>query len=292
MSENTYSTEQILSLLSRLLDDYKPKISDELNEACDQYPGLREIVESIYDLRILTASLSKGELEGDVPGRGYVVSNLKALQSNLHHLVWQLTQVSKGDFSQRIDFLGDFSESFNEMCRHLEDQNNLLVELAQYDGLTKLANRHYLDRYLDGIFERAQATGTSFSAIMIDLDFFKAVNDTHGHYIGDIVLERAAEYFQEVFRGTDFVARYGGEEFLAIVPKASKEQALAVAERVREYFVEHPIVISDELSIPLTVSIGISMLHDEDESWDEIVKRSDKALYVAKNSGRNRVEFC
>lgn len=291
MSEREYSTEEVLLLLSSLLRDYKPKVSDELNEACEQYPELREIVELICDLRVLTASLSKGDLEGCIPGHGYVVSNLKALQSNLNHLIWQLTQVSKGDFSQRIDFLGDFSESFNAMCKHLETQTSLLTELAQYDGLTKLANRYYLDRYLDGAFDRAKETGAELSLLMIDLDFFKAVNDTHGHYIGDIALVRAAEYFQQVFRTTDFIARYGGEEFSIVLPKTGSKEAIDIAERACQYFIDHPIAVSDEITIPLTVSIGVSTLREDDESWDRLIRRSDDALYSAKKAGRKSVKF-
>lgn len=285
------STEEVLQLLSHLLCDYKPEISEELDQACDEYPGLRDIVEIILNLRVITSSLSKGELEESVSGQGFVVSNLKALQSNLHHLVWQLAQVSKGDFSQRIDFLGDFSKSFNLMCEHLEAQNLSLTELAQYDGLTKLANRYYLDQYLNGLFDRSRKTDTVFCLAMVDLDFFKNVNDTYGHDVGDIVLERVAEYLHKVFRATDFIARFGGEEFIVVLPGMGKDQAMQTAERVRKYFVEHPIIINEDLAISITVSIGVSELEESDESWDQIVKRSDVALYAAKNGGRNKVEF-
>lgn len=292
MPDKQYSADEVLELLSHLLKDHKIKteIVEDLNTASTQYPALKGIIDTIVDLRTLTSSLGKGQLDEDVKSRGFLISNLKALQSNLHHLVWQMTQISKGDFSQRVDFLGDFSDSFNAMCEQLEYQNSTLTELAQYDSLTKLANRQYLDQYLSTLFERTKMTGNSFALMMIDIDFFKKVNDNYGHDIGDAVLVAASQYFGEIFRSTDFVARYGGEEFIAVLPNVEIEQALVTAERARAYFDEHPIIINDDLVIQITISIGVSVFESSDHSFEETIKRSDNALYAAKRNGRNRVE--
>ncbi len=290
MAEENISTDEVLSLLSGLLHEVKPEASEQLQTACDKYPGLKDIVDIIIDLRIVTSSLSKGKLEESIPSHGYVVSNLKALQANLHHLVWQMAQVSKGDYSQRIDYLGDFSESFNAMCERLESEKSALTELAQNDSLTKLANRQYLDYYLEDLIEVSRASNQPFAALMIDIDFFKRVNDSYGHDVGDQVLMRTAKYLNKVFRGSDFVARYGGEEFVAILPRASLDTALMIAERAREYFEEHPIITDDGLVIGITISIGVSVFEPEDENADPVIKRSDNALYAAKRNGRNQVQ--
>lgn len=292
MPESDFSTEEILSVLSRLLQDYK--LTDEdlarITSAGERYPELAETIGTILELREVTSRLSKGKLDEEIPSNGFIISNLKALQSKLNHLSWQMTQVSKGDFTQRVDFMGEFSESFNAMCHELESQKSTLTELAQHDGLTKLANRQYLDTYLKDLFERAKATGHGFSLIMLDIDFFKKVNDAYGHDVGDLVLAGTAQYLRKVFRSTDFIARYGGEEFLVALTQASREQTLVICERVLEYFNTHPIVINEELNIPITVSMGVSRYASTDESWEQIVKRSDNALYLAKSKGRNRVE--
>lgn len=289
MTDAQKSTEEIIELLTHLLNDTRFKQETELEEACEQYPELCEVVETIRELRRVTKALSKGELNEPIPSRGFVLSSIKALQSNLSHLVWQLNQVAKGDFSQRLDFLGDFSETFNLMSEELEGQHLILNELARRDALTKLANRQYLDEYLAGLFDGDRESDADFSLMMIDLDYFKNVNDTYGHDAGDVVLESVARYLRQVFRSTDFLARYGGEEFIAILPHVPLAQAQTIAERALEYFAQHPIPVRDDVVLNVTVSIGITASTDEDVSADTVVKRSDEALYAAKENGRNCV---
>ncbi|MCL2889625.1 MAG: GGDEF domain-containing protein, partial [Eggerthellaceae bacterium] len=244
-AESGFTTEEVLQVLSRFLCDYRPAVPDELEKTCEQYPILREIIEIVVDLRLLASALSRGEFHEIVPSRGYVISNLKALQSNLRHLVWQMEQLSQGDFSQRIDFLGNVSESFNAMCDRLYLQNSVLQEMAQYDGLTKLANRQYLSIYLDGLFAAARSSEKTFSVLMVDIDFFKKVNDTYGHDVGDVVLKTVGEYLTHIFRSTDFVARYGGEEFMVVLPDQQLETATMISERVLEHFQKSSITIND-----------------------------------------------
>lgn len=288
--DNRITTQEIIELLNGLLQDRRFKHDEKLKQACEEYPELEDLVETLIELRAVTSSLSKGALDEVIKNHGYVLSSIKALQANLNHLVWQLDQVSKGDFSQRIDFLGDFSDSFNAMCEKLEKQNASLVELAHYDGLTKLANRQYLDEHLESLFDGSRKSDTEFSLLMIDLDFFKKVNDTYGHTVGDKVLEQAAQYMKLLFRSSDFLARYGGEEFLVILPHVSLEQAEIIAQRTKEYFEAHPMKIQDEEEIVITISVGITQTTEEDISAEQVVQRGDEALYCAKKKGRNRVE--
>lgn len=285
------TTEEIIELLAELLDNRLFKREEELTLACDQYHQLREVVKTIEELRAATAALNKGVLNEIISSQGYILSSIKGLQSNLNHLVWQLNQVARGDFSQRIDFLGDFSESFNAMCEKLEGQTTILTTLARYDSLTKLANRQYFDEHIASLFEGDRKSDTEFSLMLIDLDFFKKVNDTYGHDVGDIVLEQAARYLQLLFRTSDFLARYGGEEFIVILPYVGIDQAKLIAQRAIDYFVAHPIEIRGGLEVDITITIGIAESTKEDTSPDQVIKRGDDALYCAKRKGRNRYEI-
>jgi diguanylate cyclase (GGDEF)-like protein len=129
---------------------------------------------------------------------------------------------------------------------------------------------------------------TPLSVFFIDLDFFKLVNDTHGHMVGDDVLRSVAKKVSSAVREYDHVGRYGGEEFLVVLPNCNVETALEVAERVRQQVCDEPIVIATT-QLRVTVSIGLSQWHSDQELLD-LLRRADVALYRAKQNGRNRVE--
>lgn len=282
--------ERVLQLLSRLMNQTGDQALQELQTMYPPYPSLEEVVDSITALRQATSALRRGQLEEPIIANGFIAANLKSVQANLNHLVWQMSQVSKGDFSQRIDFLGDFSDTFNAMCERLGAIHQHLEELAYEDGLTKLANRFFLDQYLGGLFAKAKDSGAVFTIMMIDIDFFKKVNDSYGHDVGDRVLVQIAKYLTDIFRTADFIARYGGEEFIAVLPRTDLAQAGILAARLQEQFRSSPICVTNELKIPITVSIGMSQLKPDDTNAEQLIKRSDMALYQAKNNGRNRTE--
>ncbi len=288
--ENDLTVDEVLALLSRLLCEVNPQVSEELGCACKRHPGLSEIVGIVLQLRQATAALSVGNLSEEVVGHGYVISNLKALRANLYHLVWQMSRVSKGDYTQRVDFMGEFSDSFNSMCERLQLQSAEMIERASRDPLTNLFNRLQLDRYLERLHKTASFSDLMFAVVMIDIDFFKCVNDAHGHDVGDAVLVGTAGYLKKVFRSSDFIARFGGEEFIAILPQSNCAQAIGIAQRLLAYFRANPIHISETIEIPITISIGISEYHSADESYQQVIKRSDMALYNAKRGGRDRLE--
>jgi two-component system cell cycle response regulator len=175
---------------------------------------------------------------------------------------------------------------------HLRSSFQASLEMAVTDELTGLYNRRYLASHLSAMFDRAYWTGRPLSVMVLDLDHFKKVNDTHGHDIGDRVIREFAERVRQSVRGIDLACRYGGEEFLIAMPDTEKEAARIVAERLRQEVAAHNLVINggrDELKV--TVSIGIASTEDgpKDDSPQRLIKRADEALYAAKSGGRNRV---
>jgi two-component system cell cycle response regulator len=175
---------------------------------------------------------------------------------------------------------------------HLRSSFQQSLEMAVTDELTGLYNRRYLASHLSAMFDRAYWTGRPLSVMVLDLDHFKKVNDTHGHDIGDRVIREFADRVRNSVRGIDLACRYGGEEFLVAMPDTEKSAACAVAERLRGEVAAQKLVINggrDELQV--TVSIGIACTEDgsKDDSPQKLIKRADEALYVAKSGGRNRV---
>ncbi len=275
----------LLTLLcsSRLPSDLH--IEPELAED----PDFQKLHSYILALRELSFALRNGNLQHFVDGKGFILGNLKALQSNLRHLTWQAKRVAKGDFSQRVDFLGEFSEAFNEMTNNLENVNKQLHKLASLDSLTQLHNRMALDQFLAAAFAKAKLEGSELSILMIDIDRFKRINDNYGHQAGDLVLVQIGNALKKQFRTTDMLARYGGEEFMVVQPQTGIDQAIKIGNRALEAVRNTVIQFESEQRLLVTVSIGVSCIVPEDQSFEDIVKRSDAALYEAKNSGRNRL---
>ncbi|VVP09431.1 hypothetical protein PS858_03226 [Pseudomonas fluorescens] len=178
------------------------------------------------------------------------------------------------------------------LCRELRLRHNAEQELAQLaatDALTGVANRRMLDQTLRHEWFRAQRSGKPLSVLMIDADHFKAFNDQHGHQAGDDALRALAKVIDEhVRRPTDLVARYGGEEFSVILAETDSAGAQQIAEHIRSAVEQLPFVAGVES--PITVSIGISTwTPTTDTSLEQLLFAADKALYQAKESGRNRV---
>ena len=177
-----------------------------------------------------------------------------------------------------------------ERGRLLERLNALTIR----DGLTGLYNRREMDRLLEEEVIRHQRYGRPLALIMGDVDHFKRVNDTHGHPVGDRVLEWIAQQFQENARSVDRVIRYGGEEFTVVLPETSAGEAYKIAERLRLTIAAQacPIQVSASqapLLVSLTVSMGVAELPSDASSQEGLIAASDQALYAAKRQGRNRV---
>jgi len=174
-----------------------------------------------------------------------------------------------------------------EVAARLDAANRELERRATYDAVTGLLNRASIERALDDEINRQARYGDTFSLIMMDIDGFKALNDTYGHETGDRVLARLGEIFQEELRDADKPGRWGGEEFLVILPNTQSEAAIRLAERLRQRVAgEHFEDIE-----ALTLSLGVSCGHQSGEDRPALLKRLDDALYGAKRSGRNRTRM-
>ena len=181
-------------------------------------------------------------------------------------------------------------ERIVKLQKELLETNKRLELLSITDGLTKLNNHRYLQDELVRAFEESQRYGRPLSLAMIDLDFFKKVNDTYGHAVGDEVLKRAAALFHDSARSTDLVARYGGEEFAVMMPETELPDAATFAEKIRSLIETTPIE-TQAGPLTATVSIGVaSVPHSRIESPKELIVAADRALYRAKKNGRNQVQ--
>ena len=172
----------------------------------------------------------------------------------------------------------------------LEEKNRELEQLSISDGLTGLYNHRHIQELLEEEFERANRSGDPISVVMLDLDRFKNVNDTHGHQIGDAVLVEMSEILRRTAREVDRLGRYGGEEFIVVLPETGIEEAEVFAERIRDAVQKHPFAQSKGDPLSMTVSAGVAEYpHPSVNNPYELVKNADQALYQAKGSGRNRV---
>ncbi len=164
-----------------------------------------------------------------------------------------------------------------------------LTKQAHLDYLTGLSNRRHFMEQADVELSRAIRYDTPLSLLMLDIDFFKNVNDTYGHQVGDTVLQVLSKVCQDTMRQVDVVGRLGGEEFAVILPETTSEEALEVAERLRESIAKTAVNIPVGLPIYFSVSIGVSTLSNKDINIDTLLSQADKALYEAKETGRNKV---
>ena len=198
----------------------------------------------------------------------------------------ELLSKSIGTMAKSIyDYQIDLEQKVADRTKELQQKNEELEILSITDKLTNTFNRIKLDISIETEMDRVSRYNTKFGIIMIDIDYFKDVNDTHGHQVGDKVLIEFAEILKKNTRKTDIVGRWGGEEFMIISPETDLKEMLALSEILRQkidknlfFTVKHK-----------TASFGVST-YKKDESAEELINRADEALYIAKDNGRNRVE--
>jgi two-component system, cell cycle response regulator len=171
----------------------------------------------------------------------------------------------------------------------LRDSVQMTIEMAVIDGLTGLHNRRYLERHLAMLVQQAAARNKALSLLLLDIDHFKAVNDSHGHAAGDEVLREFSRRVRKAVRNIDLACRLGGEEFVVAMPDTEAALALLVGERIRQKIAGERFQVGDGASLAITVSIGISSLESREDTPEGVLKRADEALYRAKRAGRNRV---
>jgi diguanylate cyclase (GGDEF)-like protein len=294
------------------------------------YPALNDLYANLLELRQFSLALVQGDLSREVRLKGYLSGALKSLQANLRHLTWQTQMIASGDFSQRVDFMGEFSEAFNSMVIQLDESRQQIKEkeaeltginkelrqeielrktteeslrqseelyrqLAITDPLTGIFNRRHFYQIAESELQRTCRYCRPLAVLMIDIDYFKRVNDTYGHGIGDQVLQGLVSLVRKVLRAVDIFARYGGEEFIVLLPETDLRVVRSIAERLCCKIAETPLPIEPN-HINITISVGASAfdppaqlsLSSKTGTLDQLINLADKALYEAKKAGRNR----
>ncbi|AHF06523.1 GGDEF domain-containing protein [Desulfitobacterium metallireducens] len=199
-----------------------------------------------------------------------------------------IVEILKDTTQSMIFQSGDSPASSSIVCGIIDNLNNIALR----DPLTGVNNRRFIQEKLPVNLVLASTSNQSLSLIMVDIDFFKKINDTYGHVAGDFVLKRCAEIIANCAkRETDWVARYGGEEFLICLPGANLESACEIAELMRKT-IENEVIQCDKETIKITASFGACCTTPcSGETAKQLIERADQALYVAKEQGRNTVEW-
>jgi len=261
---------------------------------------LHALKSHIYNLREFIATIATGQLEFQTKENGYVISRLKTLQANLLHLKYQLKCVGNGEFDRKTNFLGDFSDAFNEMAEQLNKRVTTLETISQEyqelscrDALTALYNRYGLFQNIDKLLFEKDHPLPAATLIIADIDHFKRINDTYGHSCGDDVLKHFAAKLLASTRTTSLACRYGGEEFLIFMPETPLADGLTIAERLRKAIMA--ITIRSHPEIKITASFGLVEVPLQtnalpiEEFLRPFIAKADENLYKAKNAGRNLI---
>jgi len=185
--------------------------------------------------------------------------------------------------------LAEAMERAENALQELKRTNLKLEHLAATDPLTGAANRRQFIEMVDAEIERAKRGGAPFSLLALDLDHFKAINDSYGHQVGDDILRGFVQKSLDAIRPYDGIARVGGEEFMVLLPQVVLAVGQSVAERIREAIANAAFGAQSGKSVALTVSIGVSQFGRDGDTIDEILRAADERLYRAKHQGRNRV---
>lgn len=237
----------------------------------------RFVVRPIRDLVESSNDLAAGNLNAQVPVRGDdEIAQLAAAFNSMASEIRGNTERLEGEVARRT--------------AELEQANREITEISITDALTGCNNRHYLDLQLPREVERAGRYARRLSVMMCDIDFFKAVNDLHGHAAGDEVLRAVGDYLNSHRRAPDWVARFGGEEFVIVLPETTLADAVDIAERARMGIAALDVHVNG-VPLPVTASFGVSTFRmGQDDTAQSLIERSDVALYRAKEAGRDRVE--
>jgi two-component system, cell cycle response regulator len=241
---------------------------------------LDRLLHDLSALRRFAIALGNGDLSQEPTPGIRLLDPLKPLHANLRHLTWQAQRVAAGDLSQRVDFLGDFSEAFNRMIQALRDKQlaeDRVRYLSEHDTLTGLHNRTYFEAEL----ERLRTSGPyPVSFIIADLDGLKPINDSLGHRVGDLLIQKAAQVIQNGTGADGTLARIGGDEFVIVLSATDDAQAHAGIARI--------VAALDTFNrrspeFPLSFSLGAGTASGP-ETLDAALRQADMAMYEDKDA--------
>ena len=277
--------EQLFEYLRSILYDDKVNALqiDDLEPAFEKLgKGMQYLEQAVREMKEYSAAISVGNLSVEAPPReNFLCKNLKNIHANLNHLSWQAKQVAKGDYSQSVSYLGEFSEAFNTMTKQLKEREEELEEEAYRDKLTGIGNRHLFH-------ERAEtmlATGKKIVFCYCDLDHLKYVNDYFGHQEGDQYLKHFVDIVKANIRPGDLFVRLGGDEFCIVLLNCSKEIMKKKFEHVYEVFCKE-----EDNDYPKSFSYGITELPERHDivSTEEILQRADEVMYEYKRKHKEK----
>lgn len=259
--------------------------------------GLQYLETALAEMRDCSEALAKGNLAEFTPHPdNRLCDNLKGIYSNMQHLTWQAKQVAKGDYSQEVSYLGDFSEAFNTMTAQLREREEVLVGEALYDPLTHLGNRYYFDRRMDSLAEKNKEAAFCYC----DLDGLKYVNDTFGHAEGDAYISDFAEILRKNTRGTDILARVGGDEFCVVFVDCNVAAAEQRMSAIQKQFEESSgdrydrcfsfgiaAIDTRQKAQDKTENIEDQITGEQDinrrRDWEAAMERADEYMYKQKS---------
>jgi diguanylate cyclase (GGDEF)-like protein len=320
------TAEAVAAHVKALLFNPRPP---ELTDAIASVPDMPVIHDYLIELRNQLGGYARGDFSAEIRLRGVVAGMVKSLQANMQHLIWQMQQIEKGDLTQRVDFMGEFSLAFNKMVKRLDDALNSLRQkeeelvamteelelevekrgaalaalqkseesfkyLAEHDPLTGLLNRRSFFARADMELARGTIMDNHGCVALMDVDHFKVFNDTYGHPNGDIALRHIADIGCAALRDADIMGRYGGEEFIFFFAKANQEQGVNAAERIRKVIAGTPVRLPGQ-DEKITASFGVVSIPPGHVSTPGLnlmefaVSLADIALYRAKSQGRDMV---
>jgi len=220
-----------------------------------------------------------------------IENNIKGLDEDFFN------RFIKGKVCEKITINGDAYWVFKKEEIYIIEKLTCLDEKLQkyeqevlYDALTGCYNKKAIEEFLHKfIYNYSRYKQGGFSILMMDIDFFKKINDTYGHLVGDMALKEMAKSVKSLIRKSDLCGRFGGEEFLLILPNTDLAGAIIVANRINEK-VKNNVFVHEDQEVKFTVSIGVTTMQDDDD-YCSLVQRADKALYEAKDKGRDTIIF-